>query len=122
MKGTSLYRRARIRFDYEDETQSIQVVDVCPDRHRILKFEDSFQGVLRITRSFLHEILDVTLVASMLGERGQDGAFERLSASYDITDALVMSGGIVLYQKGDNVFFRNIDKNDRVFLDFKYSF
>ena len=70
--------------------------------------EDSFQGVLRITRSFLHETLQITLLASVLGERGQDGAFERLSATYDITDALEMSGGFVLYQGGDNVFFRNI--------------
>jgi len=84
--------------------------------------KDSFQGVLRITRSFLHEALEVTLVASILGERGQDGAFERLSASYDITDALVMTAGVVLYQQGDNILFTNIEENDRVFLDFKYSF
>ncbi len=84
--------------------------------------EDSFQGALRVSRSLFHETLEITMVASMLGERGQEGAFERFSAKYDVADALEMSGGIILYHHGDNVFFKNIEDKDRLFLEFKYSF
>ncbi len=84
--------------------------------------EDSFQAAARITRNFFHETLQVTLLGSILGEKAQDGAFERISAKYDVTDALAVSGGIVLYQKGDLLFFQNIEQNDRLFLDIKYSF
>ncbi len=84
--------------------------------------EDSFQAAARITRKFFHDTLEVTLLGSILGEKAQDGAFERISAKYDVTDALAVSGGIVLYQKGDLLLFRKIEHNDRVFLDIKYSF
>jgi len=84
--------------------------------------EDTFQLVARMNRTFFNETLEVTLLGSMLGETGQDGAFERISAAYDVTDALVMSGGVILYQGGDNIFFRNIGDSDRIFLEFEYSF
>ena len=41
---------------------------------------------------------------------------------YDLRDALVLSGGIVLYQEGDSPGFDSIGRNDRFFLSLDYSF
>jgi hypothetical protein len=46
----------------------------------------------------------------------------RVDFFYDLRDALVVGGGIVLYQKGDPPPFDSIRRNDRVFFEVKYSF
>ena len=84
--------------------------------------EDEFQWVVRLTRDFLNEALTLTLLASTYGTTGQDGAFQRVSVEYDVTDAFSINTGIVTYQSGDKIRFRNVGDNDRLFLEFKYSF
>jgi hypothetical protein len=84
--------------------------------------KNDVQLALRITRDWLNARLQTTLLASSFGLIAQGGSFVRLSASYEITDALKTDGGIVFYQSGDNIFFRNITDNDRLFLNFQYSF
>ena len=84
--------------------------------------ENEFQSVIRLTRSLLNETLKLTILASTFGWAGQDGAFQRFSAEYDIMDALKISGGVVLYESGGLAKFRNIEDNDRLFLEMKYSF
>jgi len=84
--------------------------------------EDEFQWVVRLTRNFLNETLTLTLLASTFGGTGQDGAFQRFSAEYDVTDSIEITGGAVLYQSGDLARFRNIGDNDRLFFEIKYSF
>ena len=84
--------------------------------------EDEFQRVVRLTRDFLNEALTLTLLASTYGTTGQDGAFQRVSVEYDVTDAFSINTGIVTYQSGDKIRFRNVGDNDRLFLEFKYSF
>ena len=84
--------------------------------------EDEFQWVFRLTRTFLHDTLTLTLLASTYGPTSQDGAFQRVSAEYDVTDSIEIAGGVVLYQSGDLAMYRNIDDNDRLFFNIKYSF
>ena len=84
--------------------------------------EDEFQWIVRLTRDFLNEILTLTLLASTYGATGQDGAFQRFSAEYDVTDSIEIAGGVVLYQSGDLARYRNIGDNDRMFCEIKYSF
>ena len=84
--------------------------------------EDEFQWVVRLTRDFLNETLTLTLLASTYGTTGQDGAFQRFSVEYDITDAFSVNAGLVTYQSGDKAQFKHIGDNDRLFLEFKYSF
>ncbi|MBW2271730.1 MAG: hypothetical protein JRG96_00560 [Deltaproteobacteria bacterium] len=84
--------------------------------------ENDVQLALRITREWLNARLRTTLLASSFGLIAQGGSFVRLSAEYEITDAFKTEGGVVFYQSGDNIFFRNIEDNDRLFLNFKYSF
>jgi hypothetical protein len=81
-----------------------------------------FQSVLRLSRDFLNETLNLTLLLSSWGITGQDGSFERLGAEYDLNDAIKLIGGVVLYQSGNLARFQNIGDNDRVYFEVKYSF
>lgn len=84
--------------------------------------EDEYQWALRLTREFANDTIDLTLLASVYGPLGQDGAFERLSVSYHWTDAVSLTAGVVLYQSGDKYTLSNIEDNDRIFGEIKYSF
>jgi hypothetical protein len=114
---------------FKDTTVSIEAVN----RHihnfdKILKQppdeaqKDEFQWVVRLTRDFLNETLTLTVLASTYGMTGQDGAFQRFCVEYDVTDAFAVNTGLVTYQSGDKAQFRDIGDNDRLFLEFKYSF
>jgi hypothetical protein len=84
--------------------------------------KDEFQSALRISKDYLNENLNVTLLAMVYGPLGQDGALERLTLSYDWNDAVSTTSGFVLYQSGDSFLLSDIDDNDRIFLEIKYSF
>ena len=116
-------------FGFKDTTLSFEVINrhinsfeeflkLTPDEAR----EDEFQWVFRLTKDFLNDTLLLTLLASIYGATGQDGAFQRFSAEYDITDSVQISGGVLLYQSGDLARSRNVGNNDRLFFDIKYSF
>ncbi len=83
---------------------------------------DDFQWSLRVSRDLMHDTLTLTLLASAFGIEAEDGAFERLEAEYDITDAVSIRGGLVLYQSGDKGLFKDVANNDRLFLVLKSSF
>jgi hypothetical protein len=83
---------------------------------------NALESTLRVTRTFLHERLTVTLLGVVFGIKAQDGSTVRLSAEYELREALELSGGVLLYQSGDLVAFSDVGPNDRVFLGIKYSF
>jgi hypothetical protein len=83
---------------------------------------DQFQWVARLDKDFLNDTLTLTLLVSVYGETWQDGAYQRLSAEYEIADAFTVDGGVVLYQSGNLPVFNDVGDNDRLFLEFKYSF
>ncbi|MBW2630385.1 MAG: ligand-binding protein SH3 [Deltaproteobacteria bacterium] len=114
---------------FKDTTLSIEAVNrhindfdealkLPPDNAR----EDEFQWVVRLTRDFLNDTLTLTLLASTYGATGQDGALQRFSAEYDVTDSIQITGGVVLYKSGDLARYKNIGDNDRLFCEIKYSF
>lgn len=84
--------------------------------------ENEFQWFIRLSRNFMNETLTLNFLASIYGWKGQDGAVERFWAEYDLTDNIKLTGGVVFYESGDMLNFRNIGKNDRMFLEIKYSF
>ncbi|MDY6881405.1 MAG: DUF1302 family protein [Thermodesulfobacteriota bacterium] len=98
--------------DYDDRLQGL------PDDLD----ENEFQGILRIVKSFYHETLHLTLLASAFGIAGKGGAFERAQIEYDWTDDLSVILGAVFYQGGDKSFLESIEDNDRLFAELKYSF
>ncbi len=84
--------------------------------------ENEFQTVLRYTGDFLNDTLELVLLLSTFGVTGEDGAFQRATVEYDVTDSFSVMGGVILYQSGDIPLTRNIGDNDRVFLIAKYRF
>jgi hypothetical protein len=116
-------------YGIENATVALEVAN-----RRLLDFESSLRGAVdfaqqnteeiafRYTQSFFREKLDVTLLAYVLGYRAQDGAILRLSADYDLRDALVLSGGILLFESGDTIPLSQWGRNDRLFFGIKWSF
>ena len=84
--------------------------------------EDTFISALRLTRSFWHDTLNLKMLAQTFGITGDEGAFQRISAEYDYTDSIEITGGVVFYKSGDLRRFRGVGDNDRVFLEIKYHF
>jgi len=84
--------------------------------------ENSLESALRISSEFMNARLRTTVLGVMFGERAQDGSIVRLQASYDLRDALVLTGGILFFWNGDPEILSDIDDNDRIFFQLKYSF
>jgi hypothetical protein len=63
--------------------------------------ENEFQWVARIMKNYINDTLTLTLLASTFGIKADDGAFQRLDAEYDVTDAISIRGEVVFYQSGD---------------------
>lgn len=84
--------------------------------------ENEQQLALRYTGNFLHDRLEVTLLASLYGWTGDDGAFYRGAVKYDLRDALAVSAGLVVYRAGDDLVFQKIARNDRAFVELRYDF
>jgi hypothetical protein len=99
-------------FDFEDALKQ------APDK----AVEDEFQTAFRFNRAFLNDTLTVIFLAQTFGVFGDGGAFQRISAEYDLTDSIQLSGGFVFYTSGDLRQFHDVGDNDRLFLGFKYSF
>jgi hypothetical protein len=89
-----------------------------PDRAE----ENDVQGVLRFTRQFRNETIELTLLASVFGLKGENGALERISIEYDLSDCWSITGGVVWYQSGDKTMFSHIGENDRFFFEVRYRF
>ncbi len=98
--------------DYDDRLASF------PDNLR----KNEVETALRVDRDFLNDRLRLTALAIGFGPAFQRGAFQRVSAKYDLTDTLSVTGGIVNYVSGTKTEFEHIGGNDRVFLTGKYSF
>lgn len=110
-----------------DTTVALEIVDrhVNGFESRMRLFggrQDAVETALRVSADFLHARLHTTVLVVVFGEYAQDGAVERLSAEYELRDALLVGGGLLLFQNGDPIEFSQIDKNDRVFVEIKYSF
>jgi len=114
---------------FQDMTISLEVANrhVVDYDSRLEEFPDEIvaddtQSALRLTRSFMNEALEITVLAILYGSGRDDGALQRLSLDYDIDDAWRVRIGVVAYQAGDRPPFEHVEDNDRVFLDLKYSF
>jgi len=84
--------------------------------------ENELQTAFRLSRGFLNDSLKVMLLAQIFGGNGKPAGVERLSAEYDLTDTIQLTGGVAFYQSGDLPRFRNIGDNDRLFMEIRYNF
>ncbi|MEW6079548.1 MAG: DUF1302 family protein [Thermodesulfobacteriota bacterium] len=84
--------------------------------------ENRFETAFRVSRDLFHDRLELMLLIMATGGRAQDGAFERLTAEYEITDDLAFTAGCIFYHDGDSVMYGNIHDNNRVYMNLKYNF
>lgn len=84
--------------------------------------QDVYETVLRLSRTFWHERLTLTVLAFTFNGLGQDGALQRLQGEYELTDDLTVTVGAVFFKSGDLPAFSNISDNDRFFTELKWSF
>ncbi len=83
---------------------------------------DQQQTVFMYSRDFAHDTVNLKILCSLFGSFGDDGAFERVQVEYDLTDHVTLSGGVMLYQSGDQGGFSNVEDNDRLFFEYSYAF
>ncbi|MCK5098831.1 MAG: hypothetical protein KAR45_12050 [Desulfobacteraceae bacterium] len=83
---------------------------------------NNYQYALRVSRTFMNEALELSVLTSYFGVSVKDGGFFRFNAEYDITDSVKFTAGIIFYKSGDAVMVRKIGNNDRIFCSIKYSF
>jgi hypothetical protein len=93
-------------------------LEAAPDMAR----EDRHRWALRITRDFMREELELTLLATAFGPDLSGGSFVRIQLDYDWGKGLHTKGGVVFYQSGGQPPFLKVNPNDRVFLELEYSF
>ena len=99
-------------FDYEG------VVGGFPTFER----EDSLTYAFRYSADWLNARLSTTLLAIVFGSKAQDGAILRLQGAYALRDGLILTLGVLLFQEGELPPLDTWGRNDRVFLDLKWSF
>ncbi len=85
------------------------------------------ESALRITRDFLNERLRVHLIGLLLHRDGRaweasGGALYRAQAEYDLGRGLIASGGVVLYDGGEQLPFTVMARNDRAFTELRWNF
>ncbi|HEB63377.1 MAG TPA: DUF1302 family protein [Gammaproteobacteria bacterium] len=113
-KDTSISLEIANRHINDYEAQMINPADFV--------HENELQTVLRATRSFNHDTIDITWLVSLFGSGGSDGGFQRLWLNYDISDGLLTTAGVVDYIGGNKPFMDALSDNGRVFAEIKYSF
>lgn len=108
----SLELANRHYFDFDDRLKD------SPDFQK----EDLFEWALRLSKPYWNDTLNLTFLATFFGTTGDDGAFQRFTAEYDLTDSIELTGGVVFYQSGDLRRTSGIGDNDRVYFDVQYNF
>ncbi len=83
---------------------------------------NDFETAIRISRQYLNDTLELSLLASTHGLRGENGGFQRFQIAYDWTDSVEVSAGIINFMSGDKASFQGVGDNDRLFAKIEYQF
>jgi hypothetical protein len=89
--------------------------------------EKRTESSLRVTRDFINERLRATFIAILFDQDnrflGKDGgALYRINGDYELGRNLQLSGGVVLYDGGNQAPFNAFEDNDRLFTEIRWSF
>jgi len=112
---------------FKDTVVSLEAADKYisnydKDARKSGAMEHMVQYALRVSRMFLHEVLELSVLASLYGKTADDGGFIRAQGTYDLSDVITITLGTVFYRSGSSAMLRHIGENDAVFLCVKYSF
>jgi hypothetical protein len=86
------------------------------------QLEDRIATTISFMQDYINQSLHLSMFGMMIGKSGQDGGVNRMSLEYDVMDAFSITGGLMLYQTGDNAYFESLNENDRLFFEARYSF
>lgn len=84
--------------------------------------ENELEMALRINVDLLNDRLHLVGLGVVRGERAQRGAFGRVSAEYDLRDALSLTVGILIFGSGEVPPTSTWADNDRVFAQIAWNF
>ncbi len=94
-------------------------LDLAPD----FADENVTQYTFSYLSSFLRDRLHMVALCSFFGAGFDRGGFQRLSAAYDFFDGFSVTGGVLIFQGGENGGVpAAYEANDLLFLQAKYSF
>ena len=102
--------------------QHINDFDVTLEASPDAQLEDRIATSVSFMQDYINQTLHLSMFGMMIGKSGQDGGLNRMSLEYDVMDAFSVTGGVMLYQTGDNAYFQSLNENDRLFFDARYSF
>jgi hypothetical protein len=122
MVGTEYSGWSDTSLTIEFGVQHINDFDVTVETSPDSQLEDKFATSVSFMQDYINQTLHLSIFGMMIGERGGDGGINRASLEYDVMDAFSVTGGVMLYQTGDNAYFRSLNENDRLFFEARYSF
>ena len=102
--------------------QHINDFDVTLEASPDSQLEDRIATTVSFMQDYINQTLQLSMFGMMIGKSGQDGGLNRMSLEYDVMDAFSVTGGMMLYQTGDNAYFESLNENDRLFFEARYSF
>lgn len=84
--------------------------------------EDRLETALRVGSDFMNARLHLEGVVIVLGERAQNGVIGRAQATWELRDALDVTGGVLVFTQGDIPPTDDWGDNDRLFAELRWSF
>ena len=102
--------------------QHLNDFDVKLEESPDSQLEDRIATTVSFMQDYINQTMHLSLVGMIIGKGGQDGGLNRMSLEYDVMDAFSVTGGVMLYQPGENAYFQNLNENDRIFFEARYSF
>ena len=102
--------------------QHINDFDVKLEAFPDSQLEDRIATTVSFMQDYINQTLHLSMFGMMIGKSGQDGGLNRITLEYDVIDAFSVTGGVMLYQPGDNTYFKSLNENDRLFFEVRYSF
>ena len=76
----------------------------------------------KLIRTCLNGAATITLQSKFSGQNSQDGAVHKMEMSYNLSDDLTVSGGVLWFEAGKNFIYQTIGDKDMVFIDLSYYF
>jgi len=102
--------------------QHLNDFDVKLEESPDSQLEDRIATTVSFMQDYINQTLHLSLVGMMIGKSGEDGGVNRASLEYDVVDDFSVTGGVMLYQPGENAYFKSLNENDRIFFEVRYSF
>ena len=86
------------------------------------KREKSYVNSLSFEQDYFNKTLHFNILGMIFGKSGRDGGINRFSLKYEVLDACSVKGGVMIYQSGEDSYFKSLNENDRFFFEVRYSF